>query len=69
MRASVVKWEQRRTALMARARMKTEHSGAKHANGAYYGFKKDAKRVSAKVRRFRERREIRQEQATRTGRS
>ena len=49
--------------------MKTEHSGAKHANGAYHGFKKDAKQHSNKVRRVRERHEIRQEQATRTGRS
>lgn len=49
---------------MASRRLKTEHSGAKHANGAYNGHKKDAKRVSATVRRSREKDEIRQEQAS-----
>ena len=30
---------------------KTEHSGAKHGNGAYWGRKKDAKKESNKIRR------------------
>lgn len=30
---------------------KTEHSGAKHGNGAYWGRKADAKKQSKKLRR------------------
>lgn len=30
---------------------KTEHAGAKHGNGAYWGQKKDAKKESNKIRR------------------
>ena len=36
---------------MANAARKTEHSGAKHGNGAYYGRKRDAKKESNKARR------------------
>ena len=32
-------------------KMKTEHSGAKHGKGAFYGRKKDAKKFSKKARR------------------
>lgn len=32
-------------------KIKTEHSGAKKGNGAYYGRKRDAKRLSNKARR------------------
>lgn len=31
--------------------VKTEHSGAEHGNGAYWGHKKDAKKESNKIRR------------------
>lgn len=34
--------------------VKTEHSGAKHGNGAYWGRKVDAKAKSNKVRRANE---------------
>ena len=36
---------------MANAAVKTEHAGAKHGNGAYWGRKADAKRQSNKARR------------------
>lgn len=36
----------------------TEHSGAKHGNGAYWGRKADAKRESNKARRTNDRKEI-----------
>lgn len=36
---------------MAYEAKKTEHAGAKHGNGAYWGRKKDAKKESNKVRR------------------
>ena len=36
---------------MAYEAKKTEHSGAKHGNGAYWGRKKDAKKESNKIRR------------------
>jgi hypothetical protein len=36
---------------MANKANKTEHSGAKHGNGAYWGYKADAKRSSNKTRR------------------
>ena len=32
-------------------KIKTEHSGAKRGKGAFYGRKRDAKRVSNKARR------------------
>ena len=31
--------------------VKTEHAGAKHGNGAYWGRKKDAKKESDRIRR------------------
>ena len=37
---------------------KTEHAGAKHGNGAYWGWKKDAKKESNKIRRRNAKREI-----------
>jgi hypothetical protein len=37
---------------------KTEHSGAKHGNGAYWGRKVDAKRESNKARRQADRTEV-----------
>lgn len=40
---------------------KTEHSGAKHGNGAYWGPKNDAKKESNKVRRRNWKREVAQE--------
>jgi len=36
----------------------TEHSGAKHGSGAYWGRKVDAKRESNKARRTNDRKEI-----------
>ena len=36
---------------MANNAAKTEHSGAKHGNGAYWGRKVDAKHQSNKLRR------------------
>ena len=36
---------------MAYAAIKTEHNGAKHGNGAYYGRKAEAKKASNKARR------------------
>jgi hypothetical protein len=36
---------------MAQNAKKTEHSGAKHGNGAYWGRKRDAKKESNVVRR------------------
>ena len=40
---------------MAGNAKKTEHAGAKHGNGAYWGRKVDAKRESNKVRRAEDR--------------
>lgn len=37
---------------------KTEHSGAKHGSGAYWGSKKDAKKESNKIRRRNWKREV-----------
>ncbi len=37
-------------------KIKTEHNGAKRGNGAYYGRKRDAKRLSNKARRAADRR-------------
>ena len=37
--------------IMAYKAIKTEHAGAKHGNGAYWGPKKDAKKESNKIRR------------------
>jgi len=37
---------------------KTEHAGAKHGDGAYWGSKKDAKKESNKTRRHNAKREI-----------
>ncbi|HON00574.1 MAG TPA: hypothetical protein P5038_18610 [Candidatus Paceibacterota bacterium] len=42
---------------------KTEHAGAKHGNGAYWGYKWEAKKESSRTRRKNWRREIRQELA------
>jgi hypothetical protein len=39
----------------------TEHSGAKHGNGANWGPKQDAKKESSKIRRVRTRKELRAE--------
>ena len=44
---------------------KTEHSGAKHGNGAYWGRKWEAKKESSRTRRKNWRREIREEQSQR----
>jgi hypothetical protein len=38
---------------------KTEHSGAKHGNGAYWGRKWEAKKESNRIRRENAKREIR----------
>lgn len=38
--------------------MKTEHAGAKKGNGAYWGRKADAKRLSRKARRTMGKKEI-----------
>jgi hypothetical protein len=46
---------------MASKAHKTEHSGAKHGKGAYYGRKQDAKQESNKQRR-RAGREVVQEE-------
>ena len=46
---------------MAYKAVKTEHSGAKHGNGAYWGPKKDAKKESNKVRRRNGKRSVKQE--------
>lgn len=46
---------------------KTEHSGPKHGNGAYWGYKWEAKKESNRIRRGNAKREIRSaldEQAT-----
>jgi hypothetical protein len=42
---------------------KTEHAGAKHGSGAYWGPKKDAKKESSKVRRRNWKREVREKLA------
>jgi len=42
---------------------KTEHSGAKHGNGAYWGYKWEAKKESNRIRRENWKREIRRERA------
>jgi hypothetical protein len=41
---------------MANKAVATEHSGAKHGNGAYWGRKADAKAQSNKARRSNDRR-------------
>ena len=38
---------------------KTEHSGPKRGNGAYWGYKRDAKKESNRVRRENAKREVR----------
>lgn len=38
---------------------KTEHCGAKHGNGAYWGYRWDAKKESNRIRRENWKREIR----------
>ncbi len=40
---------------------KTEHAGAKHGNGAYWGRKREAKKESSRTRRKNWQREIRVE--------
>lgn len=40
-------------------KLKTEHNGAKHGNGAFYGTKREAKKMSNKVRRASDRRAVR----------
>ena len=45
---------------MANNALKTEHSGAKHGNGAYYGRKVEAKHQSNKKRRENDRRETKE---------
>jgi hypothetical protein len=42
---------------------KTEHSGPKRGNGAYWGYKCEAKRESNRIRRENWKREIRDESA------
>jgi hypothetical protein len=41
---------------------KTEHAGAKHGNGAYWGRKWEAKKESSRTRRKNSKREIREAQ-------
>jgi len=48
---------------MAHQAKKTEHTGAKHGSGAYWGPKKDAKKESNKVRRRNWKREVREKLA------
>lgn len=43
---------------MANNAAKTEHSGAKHGNGAYWGRKVDAKHQSNKLRRQHDRKVV-----------
>lgn len=43
---------------MAQNAKKTEHSGAKHGSGAYWGRKAAAKEESDRVRRENDRREV-----------
>jgi hypothetical protein len=42
---------------------KTEHTGAKHGSGAYWGPKKDAKKESGKIRRRNEKQALREQVA------
>jgi hypothetical protein len=42
---------------------KTEHSGPKRGNGAYWGYKCEAKKESNRIRRENWKREIRDESA------
>lgn len=46
---------------MAERAKKTEHSGAKHGNGAYWGRKVDAKDESNRVRREDDKRAVEDE--------
>ena len=46
---------------MAYEAKKTEHAGAKHGSGAYWGPKQDAKKESNKVRRRNAKQEIREQ--------
>lgn len=43
---------------MANNAAKTEHSGAKHGGGAYWGRKVDAKKESNKLRRANDRKAV-----------
>ena len=38
---------------------KTEHAGPKHGNGAYWGYRWDAKKESNRIRRENAKREVR----------
>ena len=40
---------------------KTEHSGPKRGNGAYWGYRWDAKKESNRIRRENAKREVRRE--------
>ena len=42
---------------------KTEHAGPKHGNGAYWGYRWDAKKESNRIRRENWKREIREVRA------
>jgi hypothetical protein len=44
---------------MRSMKIKTEHNGAKRGSGAYYGRKRDAKRLSNKTRRAADKRAAR----------
>jgi hypothetical protein len=52
-----------RAAAMGYQAKKTEHSGAKHGGGAYWGPKKDAKKESGKIRRRNEKQALREQLA------
>ena len=47
---------------MAQAAKRTEHSGAKHGKGAYFGRKKDAKLESNRQRRIADKRAAQREE-------
>lgn len=46
---------------MAYSTKETEHSGAKHGNGAYWGRKVDAKKGSKKARRANDKKAVNHE--------
>ena len=54
---------------MAYKATKTEHTGAKHGSGAYWGPKRDAKKESNKLRRRSGRRQVTRELTARDSES
>ena len=61
--SAVLKAGSIRVVTMGYQAKKTEHTGAKHGSGAYWGPKRDAKKESSKIRRRDEKNALREQLA------